>query len=165
MSAERRKVHRKDLPSASLKRLLKDGASAQIKDARVSAKAVVEARRALRKKLDALRKAAEKRLEIAGKKTLNLGALVDLLGEQLGVSAEIAQGRRGRSTLSSAGVRRVFAGKKKGGIRLTKEAAKGLVGAAEAMVLKMGASASLMASSGKRKTLSSNDIIVGQACR
>lgn len=160
---------RDDIGLATCKRLLSAGS--EISDVRTSAAAAEEAQKAVKHILYEAATEAAKLIKIKGTKTVTLeiitacfskGACIGVHERNLSSAPRKGKGQRG---VSLAGVDRVFREKLANDSRITEDAKKALVGAAEAYLHALGRNSGLMVKAAKRKTIHAADILAARQLR
>lgn len=150
-----RKVRRDAIGLAPCHRLVKAGAG-KLRVAEDSAKS---AKKAVKGFLKRVADDAVKHAHQAGKKTINLDMVIHAATKQCsGVTeASIRSGHVGERGLSQAGVVRQFQ-KTANKMRMTDEAKKGLLAAAEAYCMSLGKRAAMIVDAAGRKTVLDRDL-------
>jgi histone H3/H4 len=161
-------THRDDIGLATCKRLLAAGSG--IADVRTAKEAAEQAQDAVKQMIhDAGTKAASL-LRLKKTKTVDKDMIIACFeGTCTGISVSnlVSAPRKGKGQrgVPLAGVDRIFREKLSGDSRVTGEAAKALVGAAEAYLRSLGRNAGLMAKAARRNTIQGADIVSARQLR
>jgi len=150
---------REDIGLLTVKRLI--GAGAEIKDVRVSAEAIEEARNAVMHYITKAGDDAKKLLKFKKAKTVSAEiAQMVLMNKCAGIDeTDLLGGHEvGTRGLPVAACDRIFRGEL-GGDRTSAKAKKMVTFAAEAYLRNLGLRAGMMAKAGKRVTILKNDVI------
>jgi len=156
---------RDDIGLATCKRLLATGSN--ISDVRTSAIAATEAQKAVTSMLQLYGSKAAAVLKQKKTKTVTLSTLEYLFsGNCLGISrvdlSSAPRKGKGQRGVPLAGVERIFREMLESDGRITEDAKKALVGAAEAYLHTLGKNAGLMAQAGRRKTIQGSDVLAAR---
>jgi len=160
---------RDDIGLATCKRLL--GVESGIPGVRVSAPATVQAQAAVMQLLVDAGIEAAKLLKLKKAKTVKFDVIAAIFADNkcLGIrGSDLASAPRkgkGQRGLPLRAVERVFREQLPQGSRLSEEAGKALVGAAEAYLHNLGKNAGLMALAAKRNTLQGADVLAARKIR
>lgn len=162
--AARRK--RDDIGLATCKRLILQGSS---KADRITEDAVIESRKAVKSFLKEVGRSSSRILRMKGSKTVSQDVLEAVFldsmrcygvkSSDLSSAPRSGQGQRG---LPLEGVVRVVKKSLEAGDRISDEAKKALVGAAEAYLKALGANSNLMVQAGRRQTIQAADILAAR---